>query len=227
MIEQEIRNKALEKLDSAIKATETRHENKAFENRQYLLLNGVEAIDLMMKRKGGVLTTMRLDLDPPTVADRATNRSHESNSILEFRLLTALEEQEIQDYIDKTYDYAPDDVRRFRIMTALTLSYASRIAPPDYKPAFTYKELLATIPANTWFALANKYADFVQRYSPAVETVTQEEIDKIVDVLVKEEDTIKKLDLLAGMSLMETQDTLLTCINKLRNALSQLEQLST
>lgn len=224
---EQIRKSALDKFDKVFDATEQlQGDAPTFKKKEALLMQGAPLVDELIKMKNGVLTTIRIDLDPQTVAQRGQKVSHESNSIIEFRLLTAKEEQEILDYIEEAYPYAPSDIRYQRIQTALTLSYATR-AYPDNKPKFTYKELLASLSANKWFALANKYAEFVEKYSPAIDTLSQEDLDNIIDALAKETDQAKKFDLLAGMSLMQTQDVLLKCIEKLQNVLIPVEQLCT
>lgn len=178
-----------------------------------LLNGGVTAIDTLLKMKYGVNTTIKLALDGDKCGD----------SIMTFRLLTAAEEYEILNEMAET-GWSYIDIRYQIRYVAKTLSKAS-IPYHQHKfgqPQLTENDLLF-IPKNILLALGWQYTEFVEKHSPSLQTLTQDQINDAINMIAECESDIKKHDLLNGWSLKMTQELLIDSVKKLTKYIKQTE----
>lgn len=206
-------------LKSILKVVEeVKHENQPRGKKlKHLIESDIkDSIDTVLKMKNGILTTVKLALD------------HDPNSdvIAEFRLLSAEEEYEILDAMAET-GLSPLDTRYRLKFAALTLSKASCPSPNQTfnSPSFSVKTLMAIETMESLLALGLKYQEFKDKYSPKLESLTEEQIDHAIKMIEESESEVKKLDLLNGWSLKATQEVLINSVTKLTNVTRQLEAL--
>lgn len=178
-----------------------------------LIESGVGAIDSLLKMKNGCLTSIKLALDGDNCGD----------CIYTFRLLTSQEEYDIFDKLAATgLSYL--DLRYKIKYAALTLSAASRLTPTlnEEEPQLSVKALM-WIPKYMLLDLAQRYDEFVQKYSPKLEHLTQQDMDDCIKMIQECEDDVKKYVLLNGWSLKVTQDLLISSTKQLEKLTKQVE----
>ncbi len=177
---------------------------------------GATAIDSLLKMKNGPLTKIKLALD----------HHPESEVIGTFRLLTPQEEYEILDKMSESkLSYL--DIRYKIKHAALTLSKASQAVPSQKfdTPSYSETDLMCSGTVDSLIVLGLKYQEFKDKYSPKLESLTQEQIDKAIKMIEESEDDIKKSDLLNGWSLRATQEVLIDSVKKLTSVTKQMEAL--
>jgi hypothetical protein len=210
------------KIDALFKASDELHENapKAIKKRSLIECGVTDPviIEWLLKMKHGAFSKVKLALDSAEVSD----------CIFTFRLLTAAEDDEIENEMAAT-GLSYIDSRYKRKYIALVLSKAST-PHPSMKEAtkeFNSPELpfdaLYKIPSEMLYAVGYHYEAFRKRCSPKLESLTQEQIDDCIERLEKCEDDIKKFDLLNGWNLNATHEVIIDLVKKLGKLTKQME----
>jgi hypothetical protein len=220
-------------LDKLVKAYEEITHDKA--NSQVKKLSIIEsgivdegAINFLMKLKNGPLTKMQITLD----------NQDESDTVITLRLLSTAETILIDEEIANCTFATPWIAAKMRI--AKTLSCATKdycSSEKNYStPKYSEKEFLYLTPrVLNWLNI--KYDQFIEKYSPRPEDLTDEDLTNIVKSLDKldesgvlsgtpmEEVERKKLDLLTLLDFTTMSETLIFMHNQLKTIKEQTAQL--
>lgn len=177
-----------------------------------------DIIDVLLKMKGGCHSSIKLGLD----------NEDSSEALWEFRLLSAQEEADIQDAMDKTKYIPQINPQYFIYLASKTLAAASSSslgnnAPNGKSPRFTEEYFRNTFPASILAGLSIKYNDFKRRVSPKLEEFTEEMLNEILEEIDATEAS-KKFDIISCLSSTVMPEVILGLYNKLENVTKQLDK---
>lgn len=175
-----------------------------------------DCIDVLLKMKHGVLTSVKLALDGDDASD----------CIYTFRLLSAQEESDIFDEMEKL-KYQPGIHYQYDIYyISKVLSRASKSIASDKpftQPELTEEVLRKAFPKYLLLAIGIKYNEFREKVSPRLETLTEDQITEIINDINECEGSQKKLTTLSGLNLNQTHEVLLSLLSRLDGLTKQLD----
>lgn len=171
-----------------------------------------EMVSKLLKMKSGILTTMTLALD--FVDD--------SDCLIRLRLLSADEilriEQEMADskLIYGTLSYKIRHSAKRIALASTRIATDNEINKVD-SLTLTESELLKIASVEVLTALDTKYLQFMDKYSPKLEELSQEQVDEVIEelVMMDEHQLGKSEDLLNGLSYQQMREIILGYNKKL------------
>jgi hypothetical protein len=190
---------------------------------------GQDILNLMLKMADGVLTTINLSLDG----------KEDSEAYIPFRILSAKEELDIKDAMSES-NLIPNTTGAYELLfIAKRLSQASSSiqnpSPQDIgsHPLLTEHELVNIVSERQLLALGYRYDDFINRHSPKLRSLSQEEINEVVDEISEVLDYDPKPQgvalnqIFCALDLNVMQEVLISCVKLLKTQSAQMDKLST
>ena len=212
---------------------EIKHTDQPSATRNRVLLDAGADSDLtkyLKKMKNGVLTTV-------TMAFSGANSNTEEDVLVNFRVISAQEEADIYEEMNNL-KYTPMTPLYNIYYLSKILSKATKSIPSLLElaqPEISEDIFRRCIPTSSLFFVGNKYLEFLKKYSPKLESLTEEEVNDVLEQLnnISNNDDnevtsqIKKLDLLTKLSCSQMLEIILVLQKRLLTIGKQMDKLST